>query len=242
MFDFNHYHNICAATAADDGLFRNFRQEQTFYDMYEHVTYEHGLVYLEQINKTFPEVMQHIELFARNDNVGNPVRKYYEELGFHIAPTTLRYVKILADLVNQFGSLDGMNIVEVGGGYGGQCKIIHDMFTPKSYTLIDLPEAIRLAQRYLFEFGIVIDGKSGPYDLFISNYAFTEIERGYQDIYTENFIKKSERGYMTCNFYEWHEAGNMTFSDIINLMPDSKVMEEIPLTANDNFIYIWDRR
>lgn len=239
MFDFGHYQKICLATSTIDGMFENFRNEVTFRDMYEHVTYEQGLVYIEEAKKSFPGVFEAIEFFACNDRIGNPAKQYYEEFGIEISPTTLRYVKVLADLISLFGSLDGMDIVEVGGGYGGQCRIIYEMFKPKSYTLIDLPEANAVTQRYLKEFGIFPKAQFEHYDLFISNYAFTEIARAYQDFYKEKFIDKSDRGYMTCNFYQM-PGDMMTFNDLLKLKDDFEVMEEIPQTAADNFIYTWN--
>lgn len=238
MFDFNHYANVCAATAASDDLFDNFRRETTFVDMYEHVTYDQGLIYLDEIRKV-PAIFNNIDMFFFDDNIGNPVKHHYEGLG-QIAPTTIRYVKVLADLYRLFGNLDGMNIIEIGGGYGGQYKIIHDMFSPASYTVIDLPYVTELAKKYLKKYGFSFKVSEGNYDLFISNYAFTEIHRGYQDVYYENFVQKSSRGYLTCNFYEWYETeGMMNMSELIRMMPGSKVYEEKPLTAKDNFILTW---
>lgn len=240
MFDFSDYQKTCEVIAESD-LFYCFRSDQTFHDMYEHVTFEEGLKYIEQIKKTEPAILSLLESFLTNDRIGAPTIYYYEEFDFRISPTTLRYVKVLVDLVHEFGSLDGMDIVEVGGGYGGQCKIIHDMFKPKSYTLIDLPEAIKLAERYLKEFGIRPQGQFERYDLFISNYAFTEIPRAYQDLYKEKFIDKSDRGYITCNFYQV-PGDMMTFNEILKMKDNFKVLEEIPQTAKDNFLYLWGAR
>ena len=118
--------------------------------------------------------------------------------------------------------------------------MIHEMFMPRSYTLIDTPEAIKLTERYLKEFAIYPKAQFEHYDLFISNYAFTEIPRSYQDLYIEKFVNKSDRGYITCNFYQY--PGDMlTFNDILKLKDNFKIMEEIPKTAPDNFIYLWDK-
>jgi hypothetical protein len=240
MFDFTDYFARCKEAVTDEALFKVFRQDWTFYDMYEHATYDQALVYLEEIRKV-PEVYNKIERFILNDNVGHPKLSHFKDLGLFFAPTTLRYVKVLADLVKHFGSLDGFNIVEVGGGYGGQARVIHEMFKVGSYTLVDHPDVVPLAQKYLNEFDIRLHGNKGPYDLFISNYAFTEISRGYQDAYRERFINNSSRGYITCNFYEWYETENMlTFSELINMVPGTQVHEEIPLTAKDNFILTWN--
>ena len=241
MDNFGHYQNLCIATVSEDKLFKDFRSEATFRKMYEHVTYEQGLTYITEAKKSFRDIFEAIEFLACNDRIGNPIRYYYEEFGFNIAPTTLRYIKVLADLIKLFGSLNDMDIVEVGGGYGGQCRIIHEIFKPKSYTIIDLPEAIALTERYLREFAIYPKAQFEHYDLFISNYAFTEIARDYQDLYIDKFINKSDRGYMTCNFYHVSEAADMlTFNEILKLKDTFEVLEEKPLTAKDNFIYTWN--
>src|SRR4030042_769803 len=229
MLSFEHYQNICIAFTSDDNLFNNFRSDGTFREMYEHVTYDQGLIYIDEVGKDF--ILEHIELLA-NDRIGNPIKYYYDTIGFKIAPTTLRYVKVLDDLIKLFGSLDGMDIVEIGAGYGGQCRMIYEMFKPKSYTIIDVPEAIRLTEKYLMEFAIYPRAQFERYDLFISNYAFTEVSRAYQDLYIEKFIMKSVRGYMTCNFY--HEPSDMlTFNEILKLKDNYQVIEEKPLTAPD---------
>ena len=74
--------------------------------------------------------------------------------GCEISATTARYIKNLSDLINLFGSLDGMRIAEIGGGYGGLCKIISDQFELDSYTLFDLPDCLDLSKKFLDNFGI----------------------------------------------------------------------------------------
>lgn len=239
MFDFKDYQNKCLEFAESD-LFYIFRYDKTFREMYEHVNYEEGLIYIEEIRKLYPYLLK-IETFMANDRIGQPIIYYYEEFGFEVAPTTLRYIKVLADLIKYFGSLDGMDIVEIGAGYGGQCRIIHEMFKPKSYTIIDVPEAVKLTERYLKEFAIYPKAQFKHYDLFISNYAFTEIPRDYQDLYIEKFINKSDNGYITCNFYQ-RPDDMLTFNDILKLKDNYMVLEEIPRTAPDNFIYLWNYR
>lgn len=39
----------------------------------------------------FPELLQE---FISNDNVGSPVRCFYDPIGLAISPTTLRYMKV----------------------------------------------------------------------------------------------------------------------------------------------------
>mmetsp|Transcript_46598 Transcript_46598/g.109619 ORF Transcript_46598/g.109619 Transcript_46598/m.109619 type:complete len:184 (+) Transcript_46598:947-1498(+) len=42
-----------------------------------------------------------------------------------------------------------MDILELGGGFGGQAKIVSDVFVVSSYTIVDIPEALTLASKFL---------------------------------------------------------------------------------------------
>jgi putative sugar O-methyltransferase len=152
---------------------------------------------------------------------------------------------VLSDIIRLHSLKEINSIVEVGVGYGGQCKIIQDYHNIKSYTLVDLPEVLALAEKYLSKLNVKntifkpIDKlDSMEYDLFISNYAFTEIDREYQDVYADKLIKKSKHGYITCNFMANTSDGRMTTADIIALR-DGHIIPEEPQTAPDNFIYTW---
>jgi putative sugar O-methyltransferase len=205
------------------------------------------LGYLSEIKRLQPKLLKHIECFATNDSLGTPQMFWYDELNMEISPSTLRYVKVLADLVTHFGSLDDLDIVEIGIGYGGQCKIINDYFVPKSYTLIDLPEVLALAKKYLICHGIeniVLRSHRSllhrDYDLCISNYCFTEISRQDQNFYAKNIIEHSAKGYMTCNYLDQRiKERAMTSKEIWVLKKDGFFVPEVPLTAPHNAIYLW---
>lgn len=170
----------------------------------------------------------------------------YQEPYGQITPSTLRYTKVLAELEEMFGSLDDMNIVEIGAGYGGQCKIINDYFKPKSYTLVDLPEILTLDKRYLRKFGyknILYRTQeeltnTKKYDLLISNYAFSECERSVQYDYIEKLLKNSSKGYLTYNnTSQIFNVDSINGVEFINVFPCLE-RAEIPLTG-PNSIYYW---
>jgi hypothetical protein len=245
--DYNKYSNLCGQAVKDEEVFKDFKSRPEFTYMLEHVSYEQGLGYLAEIKRLQPQLLNHIECFATNDSLGSPKMFWYDELNMDISPTTLRYIKVLADLVVHFGSLDGLDIVEIGIGYGGQCKIIYDYFTPRSYTLIDLIPVILLANKYLTCHGIEDVLLHSPtyasdkrYDLCISNYCFTEIDRQNQDMYAKTVINRSAKGYITCNHLNQREKeGAMTRNEIFNLEETGFFVPEEPLTAPHNAIYIW---
>jgi hypothetical protein len=147
---------------------------------------------------------------------------------------------VLGDLINLMGTLDNKDIVEIGIGYGGQCKMVYDLFKPKSYTLIDHPSVIELAKKYLKEFDIDPVQKVGNFDLLISNYAFTEIDRSFQDKYKDYFISQSKKGYITCNWFGVRKDNGMNKDEISNLHPKGHFIPEEPLTGINNCIYIWE--
>jgi len=249
MSDFyENYLKVCQSAVDDDEVFKNFKSHCDYTLVLEHVKSYEGLDYYLTIKKEFPYLLQFMEKFATNDNIGNPKRFFYEEIGIEISPTTLRYIKVLADLLNLFGRLDNMDIVEIGGGYGGQCKIICDFSEPKSYTLVDRHEVLLLNEKYLKCYDVknvifreVDDESENHYDLCISNYAFSEVPRPYQNRYAEKIIKNSDRGYMTCNIFGNGSPDElMAREDIFALKSGYRVIPEVPITAVNNFIYMWD--
>jgi putative sugar O-methyltransferase len=244
------YHNylqVCTDATNDDKVFSNFKNNHFYREILEHVTYEQGLEYIDHIKDSPIVQSQLLDKFLTNDLIGNPLIYYYPEIEKTVSPTTLRYIKVLIDLISVFGDIDFLDIVEIGGGYGGQCKIIQDYKQQRSYTLIDLSEVLNLCGKYLSSNKIrnfILQSSDIDniieYDLCISNYAFTEIDRFYQNIYVEKVIKHSTHGFITCNFMDSAKKdGRMTKNEILNLKENYKIFEETPQTAIDNFIYTW---
>ena len=151
--DDSRYPQYCQNAADNTSLFAQFKNNPIYSGVMETVSYEQGKEYLEAIRKQSPELFDHLEAFKANDTLGNPPKFYYDGVG-EISPTTLRYIKIASDIKRLFGSLDQCSIIEIGGGYGGQCKILADIFHFKKYTIIDLPGPLALAKRFLKELDV----------------------------------------------------------------------------------------
>ncbi len=109
---------------------------------------------------------------------------------------------MLANLIELCGTLDGLRIVEVGGGYGGQCKTVFDVYRPLCYYLVDLPEVMDLQANYLSETDFysniawIRPNYNSGFDLFISNYALSEIPNNTAYI---ELASRCKHGYITCN-------------------------------------------
>ncbi len=246
--NYQDYLNVCREAVKSEKTFKNFKNHPDYRGVLEHVSYKQGLDYLNEIKMSCPYILEFMEQFARNDKIGSPQMFWYSAVNLNMSPTTLRYVKVLADLIDNFGRLDDMNIIEIGGGYGGQCAVIKEYTTPLTYTIVDYPEAMTLTRKFLeirgraddVYYRSIYDDSDVKYDLFLSNYAFTEIERRFQNIYYNEIIKKSDKGYITCNFMGDTSDGRMSKKEILSMMDNGKEVEEKPLTYPDNFIYVWN--
>lgn len=234
------YLEVCRQSVKDEKVFETFRRNPDYNKILEHVSYNHGWEYLNESNPML--IRQFLDKFVTSEKVGGPATYLYHRINF--SPTTLRYIKVLSDLIKHFLPLE-IDIVELGCGYGGQCKIIHDLFKPRTYTVIDFPEVLELTSKWLSNFNITPTLRSMHsdsdihYDLCISNYAFTEFTRFYQDFYAKHILKNSTMGYVTCNFLGRQDG--FSVKEIIDLM-GGKMYEEKPKTGNNNAIYIWDHR
>ena len=244
--DYTNYLKACKQALNEDS-FKNFRRDSFYNVVIEHVSYQLGMDYLLEVKKNTPDLLKLSDKFVTSEDIGNPIVFYFDTAGRYLSPTTCRYIKVLSDLIKMFGDLE-LNIVEIGGGYGGQCKIIHDFIQPKSYTIIDLPEVILLTEKFLSHFSInpvfrdINDSSEINYDLCISNYSFSEFDRKYQDFYAEKVINISDKGYMTCNFMGLRDnEGAFTTEELKVLKIDGEILTEIPKSANNNLIYIWNR-
>lgn len=252
MSDDNAYPALCHAASEDEKFFRDFRRNFIYNRVLEHVPQYQGQEYLDVIkrNDKLKFTDADWDNFRKNDLYGNP-RVYSYEINnrtMALSPTTLRYAKVLQDIVTLFDTDKLKKIAEIGIGYAGQCRVLTSYFTVDSYTLFDLPEVLGLAKKYLGKFGSTdkirfVDGTNidvdDEYDFVISNYAFSELIRDVQDIYLEKVILKSKAGYMTWNSLSCDVLDGYTLDELLEKIPGSSVIKEEPLTATNNCIIIW---
>jgi phospholipid N-methyltransferase len=244
--DNQRYPQVCIDASNNYNCFNSFRRNHSYVETLEHVTYDEGVAYLAQIRKR-PNVFSRLPAIARNDDYGSPILHHYEDVIVPISPTTLRYAKVLCDLTDLFGSIDGLHVAEIGVGYGGQCRAINAISRPASYTLIDLQPALQLAQRYLDHYILgstlryLTLNQLAPqkYDLFMSNYALTELTREVQDAYLEKVVLGSSRGYITYNQISPDHFRSYSVDELLEIIPGSVRFDEIPLTHPDNCIIAW---
>lgn len=244
--DNSRYPQFCYLAAQNDVIFQTFRKGQAYRDIVETVGYDLGLLFAKEIKERYPYLLPSFEKICLEDKVGGPLNYFYPGIGL-ISPTVLRYVKVFGDLQREFGDLSKFHIVEIGGGFGGQCKIIHDIGGFAKYDIIDLPACVPLIDKYLSCFSIANVTATGysslqnpvQCDLVISNYAFSEISRTGQSWYMEMVINQAPRGYMIYNHFPHLNPFPMNeFVDLLRkLNKKVKVIHEDPSRTGD--IVVW---
>jgi len=245
------YPQFCKLAANDDSIFDNFRKAPIYIETLEHVNYKFAKQYVKKvIQSENSNIIEKIDLFKTNDNYGNPEIKSFGNVFKEISPTTTRYISVLNDMFNIFGSLTNYKIIEVGAGYGGQCKIIHNAFNIQEYVIVDLDEAMMLIKKYLSKFNISPKFQSfsnlnyEESDLFISNYAFSECEKELQSMYLNKLAKGAKNGFMLCNFVSNRfKLQSYSLKELIetlrNFGKNVNVEDENPLTFKGNKLIYW---
>lgn len=156
------------------------------------------------IKKNFPEIYKDLQSFTINDNIGNP--NIFNIEGINISPGTLRYVRVLGDIL----TFDPKSIVEIGGGYGGQALVTHIHSPSIEYTLIDYTEPLALAKKYLdtvapsknynfIDSNNIYIPEETTYDLVVSDYCLSEFDKSGIEFYFNSVLSKSKNGYFSIN-------------------------------------------
>lgn len=140
------YLAACKKAATDDEAFKVFRREPHITTIIENGNEEIASLTMQRLYKH--PILNRMHRFITSEEVGDPV------LHNGISPTTARYIYTTMILERLVGSISDYHIFEIGGGYGGLAKIIHDYQHPDTYAIFDLPEVQLLQERFLKEFKI----------------------------------------------------------------------------------------
>jgi putative sugar O-methyltransferase len=238
------YDEFCRVASVEIDVYKKFRSCAQYQQILEHVSRSLGQKYLVMVCEADNLGMDIKELVS--DDIGRPFRYTYKGAG-RVSPTQLRYSKVLSDLITHFGTLDNLEIVEVGVGYGGQASQICKKFAISGYAMVDLPSVLLLAERYVRDrvSGAPLCTLKSPknnekgYDLFISNYAFSELKPDIQEQYFKDYVSTSKRGYVIYNDITPPEWGSMSAIDLASRIPGSIIIDEIPKTGARNVLIIW---
>ena len=243
MVDYNTYQNY-VKYCIETNDFINFKNNPNYTYMLEHVNESEGMEYLKYILNSGITYNDIIEYSSINDNLGNPNKFNYEGI-LRISPTSLRYIHHANLIINHIKSLklETIDIVEIGGGYGG-LSIAIDFFSKKqnlninSYSIIDLEHICKLQKIYISrvypQLNInFIDSTTYGSDItknnmfLISNYCFSEINNDHQQLYIKTLFPKISHG-----FFVWNNIPTYNFGF------NFKEVDEYPSTSPSNkYVY-----
>jgi len=226
----------------------NFKSNDYYRGILEHVSEKQGDEYLIEIMSRFPELYGEnkaylMQLANTNDSVGLPIKYSFYHFNFTTcSPTNLRYI-LHSFLILSFMkecNLSELDIIEIGGGYGGLCFYMYKLahlfdISIKSYCIFDLAEPRLLQKKYIESFNIENENVQyldmseyenlQPNSFLISNYAFSEISHELQQQYSRTVLNYTSHGFLTWNFIP-------VYSFIENKKIDA--VREYPLTSESN--------
>lgn len=200
-------------------------------------------------------LLQRLEEFRELDSLGNPTVRDYPSIGSFSA-TTLRYM-VIADHIHQLFDLPKHpKIVEIGAGFGGQCFVLSKFYDWEKYYIYDLPVVSQLIAKVMNHFSVpnvelLPIGENLPEekaDLFISNYAFSEMARETQLEYFYRVLVHVDRGYVIYNQISKSVFGidSLTPREFYKLLEQNNMnpsIQEEPISTHpDNLLVLWNRK
>lgn len=229
-----------------------FKQNPFFNLLWENLTYEEGITWLSQIQKQHSHLLKKMDQFRAIDTVGFPRTYAYDKVG-NFSPSTLRLVAIAGGVQQKIGDLNNLHVVQIGAGYGGLCKILHDLYSFKSYTVVDLQEQLDLAKKCLETLGVhnvsffTPDAlpKALECDLVISDKSFSEFNRVYQELFFDRVFSHAQSGYLLGrNFPKHYGIVAWTAEELKKRLKSRKLAEwemQEPTLEKENYFICWKR-
>ena len=247
LSDHSAYRTACITAASDDRTFANFRRPSGPYqDILEHVSDTLAQQYAHHLQQGAPLTATDKGLLS-SDLVGNPSLINIHDLG-PIPASALRYLNVARQVQHLLQPESDCHFVEVGVGYGGLVRVLATLLPQARFTLVDLPETLALARRYLAESGVtahieyVTSNRVRQVfsDIFISNYALSELRRPVQDKYVTAFVSGSKSGYVTWNSISPRTYRSLTPQDFARMVR-GQISPEEPESFPGNKLITWRR-
>ena len=242
---YNTYVNYIKMFVNSDINSWQFKSHPDYRYMLEHVSAEQGYKYLSEITHKFNLIYNankdyFIELCHKNDLCGKPEMHNFTNFSL-CSPSNLRYIlhSLLILSYMKKCMLNNIDVVEIGGGYGGLCFFIYKLahlfdISINTYSIFDLQAPLMVQKKYLENLNIINlnyveldDFKNIKENSFlISNYAFSEISLDLQKRYTTSVLNP----YISHGFLAWNNIDVYNFIDNKNIA----IENEIPLTGPKN--------
>jgi hypothetical protein len=233
--------DFCLRAVRDEQLFERFRKAPWARLFFEPESAEQGWAALEGLSPVYRE---RLEACREADAFGAPRLFDYGPFG-NFSPATLCAIETASRVQGLFGSLSGKRVLEIGGGFGTQCRVFAALEGFASYTIVDLPEVLALAKKCLRDVPNVrfatVDEVDGAYDLVISRYGFCEYDRMWQQRLMDSLFPSIPNGYLACRFYPKHFYKILTFTreELIRKFPYAECLPARPPMGQQDVILVW---
>jgi len=241
----NQFFNECDKIVNDEILFKNFKQNSIFSLIIGNDVRGKNVsdILYDKIKET--PIFKDVKTYKTNDLYGNPKLYNYPDIG-KISSGTLYFMYLLNDIINKFGDINKLNVVEIGSGYGGQAKILLDNGV-NHYTCVDVKQPLSLCRKYLELFNyrnvnyintdeLSINNFKDKYDLVISNWCLSEFDNEGIKYYIDNIIQFVDNGYFLMNISDIKRKNFL----INELKKHFKIVviedEEVKTHTNNNFL------
>ena len=236
--------NVCRNALQHDIIYQNFKNNADYTRVLEHCPTDVAQRALRSIlNREKTIDWGQIRI---NDAIGNPVTTNFEPIfkeynivldHYTFSNTTILYTFQALDIISRMDT--PMRVVEIGGGYGGLCKVLHILASHLilSYTIIDIEDVSKHQHKYLTDMDLP-DVKCIPYleytarsfDLCVSIYALGEFTRPVIDFYYVNVIQHS-----TSKYLWWNISHVPSYIVNYNAEPTGLSIDGMDIVLTDNF-------
>jgi len=240
----NHYSDIVDDAINNESTFKNFKRNSKYNSIVGMCNELQAKKWLERAEKEFPQIIESIDTFKKNDTIGNPGLWDSKKYGM-ISSDTMHRINTLCDIEKYFGGLNNKNVVEIGVGYGGLCFVLSSFYDIKSYELVDLDNVVALSKKYLTALNVEANsGETEDFDLTISEFCIAELDnKGISDYY-QRYIQKSKSIYLMMNPvpHKWPEKRLSDFHDILTEDFEIEIHEEFPKMVDFNYLIIGHKK
>jgi len=208
------YIQACNLIISDPDEFKKFRRNPDYGKILSGGEKIVGEVALKSIKELggYKLFQQNLLQIKESDSVGTPFLHDYPELGL-IDPSTIRYFNTAIEIMQLLGGCHKpKKIIEIGGGYGGLCRMLSIFYNFEEYIIVDLPQAVLVAEKWLSHFPtlkgrvkfIPCDKISDReefhnVDLFVADSSLAECNLKTQNIYIDTLAHDAKFHYVIWN-------------------------------------------
>lgn len=239
------YFEACSMFEQQESL-DHFRNHPAIRGITDTNTLEHAIECEMEIMREHGYLLPWMDTFRCVDSLGMPILYQFRHVGL-FNPTTLRHIITLARICMWYRE-PIHSVCEIGGSYGVLAALLSLYTSMEQYFGLEPEPVGNLAFFYLSKLGLArgiayfepMRPFQYSYDIVVSCYAFSELDREEQDWYIDNVLLNARAGFLVMNSCK---NGYPRLEMIQRLENELHVKvhceREIPLTHKDNYTLMW---